>query len=344
MNILVTGGAGYIGSVLVPLLIQNKHSVKVLDRFFFGNPFKGFRSDDQLFHTLNSAITGDVRWVSPDIFRGIDTVIDLAALSNDPSGELNPALTWDINCVGRTRIATLAKHMGVRRYILASTCSVYGFNEEWLNEDSPTNPLTTYSKSNLQAEKNVLALADDNFCVTILRQATLFGLSPRMRFDLVLNQLVLSLFKEGILRISGDGTQWRPFLHVQDTVKAMMLVLNAPKEQVNREIFNVINCNCSINELAAKIAGAVGLPEKYELARIYFGTIDNRSYRIDSTKMWKFFKFKPSFDLSYGAQEIWGALNNGLDSGLRTFTVDWYKTLLEVDRLLIDIKLDGRIL
>lgn len=168
MNVLVTGGAGYIGSVLTTMLLEKGYKVKCLDRFFFGEEtLKEVSSNPNL-----ELIKDDIRWFDPEVLEDVDAVLDLASLSNDPSGELDPSKTYDINYLGRVRVAKLSKEYGVKRYVLASTCSVYGFQEDVLNEDSPTNPLTTYAKSNVLAEKDVLSLADDKFAATALRQAT----------------------------------------------------------------------------------------------------------------------------------------------------------------------------
>jgi nucleoside-diphosphate-sugar epimerase len=162
MRVLVTGGAGYIGSILCRMLLEKGYDVTCLDRFFFG--FDSIREIEDKIRVVKD----DIRWFDPDILRGIDAVIDMAALSNDPSGELDPQKTLEINYKGRVRVALLSKKAGVKKYILASTCSVYGFQEEVLTEDSPLNPLTTYAKANMLAEKDVLPLADKTFNVTCL--------------------------------------------------------------------------------------------------------------------------------------------------------------------------------
>ncbi|TMJ11202.1 MAG: SDR family oxidoreductase, partial [Bacillati bacterium ANGP1] len=180
-SLLVTGAGGYIGSVLTRMLLEHGDSVTAVDRFFFGR--QTLPPDDGRLRVIE----GDIRTLQQAELRGIDAVIDLAALSNDPAGELESEKTWAINHAGRVRIATLAKQAGVPRYILPSSCSVYGFQEGLLDERSPVNPLTTYAKANRQAEGDTLALADAGFCVVVLRQATVYGLSPRMRFDLAIN-------------------------------------------------------------------------------------------------------------------------------------------------------------
>src|SRR4030042_1231443 len=191
MRVLVTGGAGYIGSVLSKILVEKGHDVSCLDRFFFGK-----EAIENVSDKIN-LIKDDIRWFNSDILKGVDAVLDLASLSNDPSGELDPQKTLEINYKGRVRVATLSKKYKVGKYVLASTCSVYGFQEGTLNEDSKLNPLTTYAKANMMAEKEVLPLADNSFTVTVLRQATVYGFSHRMRFDLAINGMALGFFQNG---------------------------------------------------------------------------------------------------------------------------------------------------
>ncbi len=323
MKILVTGAGGYIGSVLVPMLLEKGHNVVALDRFFFGKD-KLPQGNKNL-----EIIEDDIRFFDSAILKGVDAVIDLAALSNDPAGELDPVKTWSINYLGRFRVATLAKLMGVKRYILPSSCSVYGFQEELVDENSHTNPLTTYAKANLKAEEDILKLADDKFTVVVLRQATVYGLSPRMRFDLAINGMVKGFFKNGKIPILRDGNQWRPFVHVRDTSKAMILVLEAPKEKVNKEIFNVGSDeqNYQIFDLAKRIAEAIGIPFKYE----WYGLPDHRSYRVSFKKIKKVLNFSPDYDAEKGATEIWEALKSGKlnPDDPKTITVEWYKHLLK---------------
>lgn len=323
MKVMVTGAGGYIGSVLVPMLLEKGYNVIALDRFFFGKD-KLPQGNKNL-----EVIEDDIRFFDPAILKDVDAVIDLAALSNDPTGELDPVKTWSINYLGRFRVATLAKIAGVKRYILPSSCSVYGFQENLVDENSPTNPLTTYAKANLKAEKDILKLADNKFTVTVLRQATVYGLSPRMRFDLAINGMVKGFFKNGKIPILRDGSQWRPFVHVKDTSKAMILVLEAPKEKVNKQIFNVGSNeqNYQIFDLAKRIAKAIDIPFKYE----WYGLPDHRSYRVSFNKIKETLNFSPDYNAEKGAIEIWEALKSGRlnPDDPKTITVEWYKHLLK---------------
>jgi len=324
MKVLVTGGGGYIGSVLVPYLLEKGFKVTCLDRFFFGQEtLKEVLSNPNL-----EILREDIRWFDPNILKNADIVMDLAALSNDPAGELDPAKTLDINYLGRTRVARLSKEFGVKTYLLASSCSIYGFREDMiLDENSPTNPLTTYAKANLMAEKDCLLLNDDKFAVTVLRQATVYGLSPRMRFDVAINGMVLGVFKNRKIPIMRDGTQWRPFVHVKDTSRAFLEVVEGEKEIVGGEIFNVgaDEQNYQIRSLAEIIAEA--LPVKFEIE--WYGNPDRRSYRVSFEKIKKALNFKPQYTPTEGAREVYDALGEGrVTDSLKTKTVEWYKHLL----------------
>ncbi len=323
MRVLITGAGGYIGSVLTRQLLAKGYKVLALDRFFFGKD--KLPSDTEGLEILQE----DIRSFDPALLKDIDAVIDLAALSNDPSGEIEPIRTWAINHLGRFRVASLAKATGVRRYILPSSCSVYGFQDAVVDETSDTNPLTTYAKANLKAEEDILALKDDRFTVVILRQATVYGLSPRMRFDLAINGMVRGFFLKGKIPILRDGSQWRPFVHVRDTAKAISMSLEAPAEKVSGQIFNVGSDeqNCQIMELAKRIAQAIGIEFKYE----WYGLPDHRSYRVSFQKIKRVLGFTPDYTPEEGAVEIWKALKEGrLDpEDPTTITVEWYKRLLE---------------
>jgi nucleoside-diphosphate-sugar epimerase len=339
MDVLVTGGGGYIGSVLIEMLLERGYKVKCIDRFFFGiEALSHVAGDPNL-----EIIKDDIRWFDPSILRDVDVVIDLAALSNDPAGELDPSKTIEINYKGRVRVAMLAKKRGIERYILASSCSVYGFQDEVVNENSPTNPLTTYAKANVLAEQETLQLVDNNFCVTALRQATVYGLSPRMRFDLAINGMVLGFYTHGKIPIMRDGTQWRPFVHIRDTSRAFIMVLEAEKELVKGEIFNVGSNeqNYQIKPLAKLIASAIGLPFNFE----WYGSPDKRSYRVDFSKIKDILGFKPKYTPKEGAKEVYDALVKGkIKDDIKTRTVEWYKFLLNAQKIVKEVELNGIIL
>jgi nucleoside-diphosphate-sugar epimerase len=338
MNVLVTGGAGYIGSILSRILLEKGYNVTCLDRLFFGtDSIKDIADKITL-------IKDDVRWFQPETLKKVDAVFDLAALSNDPSGELEPQKTLDINYKGRVRVASIAKKYGIKKYVLASTCSVYGFQEGTLTEESDLNPLTTYAKANMMAEKEILPLADKNFCATVLRQATVYGFSYRMRFDLAINGMTLGYYRNGKIPIMRDGKQWRPFVNIKDTSKAFIKVLETEPEVVNGQIFNV-GCdeqNIQIFDLAKLVAEACDLPFNYE----WYGDPDTRSYRVSFNKIRETLNFKPQTTIKEGAKTVFDALKEGRlnPDDPRTITVKWYKHLLEMQQLLRDTEIDGVIL
>lgn len=327
MNILVTGGAGYVGSILIGDLIKEKHHVKCLDRFFFGKESLNQFTSENL-----ELIEDDIRLFNPDLLSDIDVVIDLASLSNDPSAELDPNLTMNINHEGRSRVARLSKKMGVKKYILASTASIYGFQKEIVSEESDVNPLTTYSKASYLAEQDIIPLNDDNFCSVALRFGTIYGFSNRMRFDLVVNTMTYNLFSNGKIVIDGDGKQSRPLIHVNDVSKAYRQVIDAPEKTVGGQIFNAGSetQNYEISTLASEIISAIS--GDYQI--IHQGTNDHRSYQVSFEKIKKEIDFSPEFTVKDGAQEVFNALKSGvLKHTKKTITLEWYKHLLESGKL-----------
>jgi len=345
MQILVTGGAGYIGSVLVRLLLETGNRVQCLDRFFFGkDSLKEVISNPNL-----EIIKDDIRWFDPKILKNVDVVMDLAALSNDPTGELDPSKTFDINYLGRIRVARLSKEYRVKRYILASSCSVYGFNknednndnhnndtnennnnDSLLDETSKINPLTSYAKANAKAEEDVLLLSSSNFTVTALRFATVYGYSARMRFDLAINAMVLALFKSQKISVMRDGTQWRPFMHIQDAAIAYKLVMDTMPDTINGQIFNVgfDEQNYQMLPLSELIGKSINVD--YEVD--WYGSSDSRSYKVSFKKFKETVgnnNFKPLYSPQEGAMEVYKALKSGkLKETLQTKTVEWYKYLI----------------
>ena len=338
MKILVTGGAGYVGSILISDLIK-QHDVVCLDRFFFG---KNYLSQEKFTNKVE-LIQDDIRWFNPKILENIDLVIDLAAMSNDPSGELHPRKTFDINHLGRTRVAKLSKKFGVKRYILASSASVYGFQEKIVNEESTTNPLTTYSKSARLAELDILPLDDDNFTVTVLRFGTLFGVSPRMRFDLGTNAMIYSLFDTGKIIVDGDGKQKRAVLHVKDASHVYQTIINAPEEKIKKQIFNggSDDLNYDINEVAQQIGESTG--KSFEIE--HKGTNDLRSYTASFAKIKEILNFSPKYSIKDGVDEIYQGLDSGaIKKTKKTITLEWYKHLISSPELTDQVKMYDTIL
>ncbi len=319
MNILVTGAGGYIGTTLVPMLLKEGHHVKAVDRFFFGE--EKLKSHENL-----SIIYEDSRKINEEIFKDIDAVIDLVAISNDPSGEIFEKQTYEINHQSRVRTAKAAKKMGVKRYILPSTASIYGFQDKNLvaDETTKTNPLTTYAIANEMAENDILPLADENFCAVVLRQSTVYGYSPRMRLDLAINGMTYGAWKTGKLPLMRDGTQWRPMVHVRDTARAQIFMLTADKDKVNGEIFNVgskVNVY-KIKEIAEKVKQIV---PNVELE--WYGDADHRSYNVAFSKI-ESLGYKAEMIAEDGIKEILEKLESGeLEKTLDTITLDWYQEI-----------------
>ena len=337
-RVLVTGGAGYIGSVLSAMLLDQGYKVSVLDRFFFGPTLKHLEGRGDL-----RLIKGDIRTFPPELLEGVDAVIDLAALSNDPAGELEPEKTISINYRGRARVASLAKEKGVKRYILASSCSIYGFQDGVVDETSSVNPLTTYAEANYQAEQSVVPQGSENFIVTGVRQATVYGPSTRMRFDLAINGMTLGLFKTGKIPILRNGTQWRPMVHVQDTCRAFLRILECEAQLVNGEIFNVgsDDQNFQILPLAQRLAKGTDRPFEFE----WYGEPDHRSYQVSFRKIHDRLGYSTQFTPEDAAHDIYTSLENGsLVDDPTTRTVDWYQQLLSWHRVLQDIVLDDTVL
>ena len=339
MKVVVTGGGGYVGTSLVPLLLSRGHEVTVLDRFFFG---------DRFFSTLQHSgslrlVRDDVRWVEGKLFLGQDAVIDMAALSNDPAGELDPWKTYDINYLGRARIARLAREAGVARYVLTSSCSIYGSQDGILDESTPPNPLTSYARANVLAEQDTLPLANDKFCPTAVRFATLYGLSGRMRLDVAINGMVVGARKTGKIPVMKDGTQWRPFLHVTDAARALTDLLETDSRRVRGRFFNVgsDDQNFQIRRLAELVAGAMSDRPVLE----WYGDPDKRSYRVSFQKARDELGFRPERTPVDAAEEIERALDTGaLVPGPEHKTVEWYRHLLTDPEAGASVRIHGSVL
>jgi nucleoside-diphosphate-sugar epimerase len=285
----------------------------------------------------------DIRDLIPEDLTGVDAVFDLACLSNDPAGEIDPQLTYQINRDGRIHVAETAKKAGVNKYILSSSCSVYGQGDEVkLNEKSKTNPISVYAKSTLEAEQHNLGLADNNFSVTALRNATVFGLSTRMRFDLVVNLMTLSAFQKERIIVMGGGLQWRPLVHLKDVSQAFISTFLAPIKIVNQNIFNIGLTNIQIKNLSYMVSET--LPFKIDID-IAPDDSDKRDYNVDFTKAQDQIGFTAQRSIQEGVIEIYNALKSGnVDTGIKTVTVQWYKNILEAKKLTDSIYLNGRMI
>jgi len=333
MRILVTGHEGYIGTVLVPMLEEHGHEVVGLD----ANLYDACTFGDGI--PKVPTIRKDIRDVGPSELRGFDALIHLAALSNDPLGDLNPEITYAINHRGTVRLAILARDVGIRQFIFSSSCSTYGAaGDDLITEEAAFHPVTPYGHAKVLAERDVARLADGDFSPTFLRNATAYGVSPRLRFDLVLNNLVAWAFTTGRVYIKSDGTPWRPIVHIEDISRAFIAVLHAPREAVHNQAFNVGRTeeNYRIRELADIVSETVpGCRIEYAKD----GGPDKRCYRVNCSKLTSTLPdYRPQWDARRGAVELYGAYQRiGVRledfEGPRFKRVDHIKGLLESGRL-----------
>jgi nucleoside-diphosphate-sugar epimerase len=338
MRILLTGDRGYIGAVMVPMLIQAGHSVTGLDSDWF---------EHSAFSPLLSNIPSrkkDLRDLEVSDLEGFDAVVHLAGLSNDPLGDLNPTLTYDINHLASVQLAKLAKEAGVKRFLFSSSCSTYGaaVTEDLLDETAKFNPVTPYGRSKVLVEQDVAKLADAKFCPTFLRNATAYGVSPRLRFDLVLNNLVAWAHATKRIHIKSDGTPWRPIVHIADISRAFIAVLNAPMGLVSNQAFNVGRSeeNYQVRDLAEIVNETVpGCSIEYAKD----GSPDTRCYRVDFSKINRVLPdFEPQWTARKGAKEIYDAVR-GAGLQLEDFEGPRYKRISHIQELLNSGRLDANL-
>jgi nucleoside-diphosphate-sugar epimerase len=280
MKVLVTGTEGYIGVWLAPLLLERGHEVVGLDTGFYRD---GWLYDHGM-GKISSDRRQDIRHITEEDLRGFDAVVHLAELSNDPLGQHSPRVTYEINHLGTVALAEQCKRVGIERFVYTSSCSVYGAgSDHYRVEESSTDPQTAYAQCKVLVERDLSKMADDNFSPTFLRNATAYGPSPRMRFDLVLNNLAALAWTTREIRMSSDGTPWRPLVHLLDICEAVACCLDAPRDIIHNQIFNVGDnkANYQVKEIAQIVA------EVFPDCKLTFGSSngDNRSYRVSFDKI-----------------------------------------------------------
>ncbi|HSE41940.1 MAG TPA: SDR family oxidoreductase [Acidobacteriota bacterium] len=335
MRIVVTGHKGYIGSIMVPMLRNAGHDVTGLDTDFYEGCTFGNSAE------LDPGLRKDIRDVTHKDLEGHDAIIHLAALSNDPLGNLNPELTFEINYHATVRLAQIAKEAGVSRFLFSSSCSNYGAaGDQMLDENAAFNPVTPYGESKVLAEKGLLKLADDHFSPVYLRSTTAYGVSPRLRFDIVLNNLVAWAYTTGKIYLKSDGSPWRPIVHIEDISRAFIAVLDAPKEVVHNQAFNVgiTSENYQIRDLA------IIVNETVPNCKVEFAPDagpDKRSYRVNFTKIQQMLpSFKPKWNARDGAKELYETYRKtGLV--LEDFEGPRYRRIDRIQNLLASQRLDS---
>lgn len=310
-TIFVTGGAGYIGNIVVRKFLAEGYRVKVFDTFFFGRDSlrdvdgraELIKGDIRNFHSYASAL------------EGVDAIINLAAFSNDPTAEANPHANMEINAEGTKIVAEMAKKTGIKKFIQASSCSIYYTNDpndELKTEDSAVNPTAPYSLTKRLAEKYLIEMADDNFSPVMLRQATVFGFSPRMRYDLVVNTFCKAAFSTGRLTVNSGGEMWRPLVHIADVADAYLACLNAPIEKIHSQIFNISHKNYRVMELAHWIKEVLKGKKQIEVDAKYDDlSARDRSYRVSTEKIKNILGFEAKRGITEGVNEIWSYLEKG---------------------------------
>jgi nucleoside-diphosphate-sugar epimerase len=328
-TVLVTGGAGYIGSILVRRLLSQGFAVRVLDRLYWGRgPLQ------EVIHRIE-LIHGDIRHLHDEWFQGIDAVVHLAGLSNDPTADYDPQANWEINAVATEGLALACKRLGVPRFTFGSSCSIYDGLPQGTDycEEQEVRPKGAYSEAKYYAEDRLLELADEHFCPVILRQATVFGFSPRMRYDLVVNTFLKDALQAGRLSLHGGGWMWRPLVDVGDTAEAHIVSLQAPAEKVRGEIFNVVQDNYQIRSLAMMVSGLLRGENRDVLVEEVASPPRVRDYRCSNAKMTRVLGFTPQVTVLTSIANMLACINGDHFTEFdhpRYYNIRWTELLTEV--------------
>ncbi len=336
MKVLVTGTEGYLGCLLAPELLRDGHDVLAVDTGFYKAGWL-YNGVDATAHTL----VRDIRHLTVDDLEGVDAIVHMAELSNDPLGQLSPTITYEINHAGSVHLATLAKQAGVSRFVYMSSCSVYGVAEGEVDETSPVNPQTAYADCKTLVERDLLAMADDSFSPTFMRNATAFGASPRMRFDIVLNNLSGLAWTEKKIAMVSDGSPWRPLVHAMDIGQAIRRVLDAPRDLVHGEIFNVGSSeqNYRVRDIAEIVS------DVFPGCELSFGQSsgDNRSYKVSFEKINnKLPGFACEWNAERGARQLHDVFSS-INMDVETFTGRGHTRLSQLQHLINTHQVDEKL-
>ena len=338
-KILLVGGAGYVGAILAEELLERGYAVRVLDRLYFGED--GLRDvKDRI-----ELVAGDMRVLDPAILDSVDAVVNVGGLSNDPTAEYNPRANYEMNTLAARALAELCIANGVSRYLFASSCSIYDMgvaNDEkdlLQDEDTPVSPRAAYSSSKYEAERALLALAEQTpeFCPVILRKGTVFGFSPRMRYDLVVNTFVRDALSKGRLTVHYGGEMWRPLVDVRDVARAYITCLQAPDDRVRAQIFNVVYCNARISELALRVRETLReMGVAVDICADY-GYKGVRSYRVSGEKLRRVLSFQPLVSIEESVRDMVGRIErygyNDFDHP-KYYNIRWMRLLEAADKVI----------
>lgn len=336
-KVLLVGGAGYVGSVLAEELLERGYAVKILDRLYYGEG--GLRE----IHDRVELVVADMRALPPDLLEDVDAVVNVGGLSNDPTAEYNPTANYEMNTLATQTLAEMCRAAGVRRYVFASSCSIYdrgvGNDDKDIiqDEETPVSPRAAYSSSKREAEKILLDMAGDDFCPVILRKGTIYGFSHRMRYDLVVNTFVKFALSQGYLNLHYGGEMWRPLVDVRDVARAYILAIQTEEERVKGQIFNLSHRNYRISELALRVREAlrqVGLEPEI---RVDYGYKGVRSYRVSTKKIEQVLGFRSKVDVEESVVDMVEKIRRygytDFDNP-RYYNIRWMRLLEESQRII----------
>ncbi|MBN2319615.1 MAG: SDR family oxidoreductase [Acidobacteria bacterium] len=336
-KVLLVGGAGYIGSVLAHELLERGYAVRVLDRMYFGDQGLADIKDRV------EIVVGDLRDMPPTSLDNVEAVINIAGLSNDPTAEYNPAANYEMNTTASVALAKHCLEKGIRRYIYASSCSIYDFGvvdqqrDVLVDETAKVNPKAAYSSSKYAAEKELLPLASEKFCVTALRKGTVFGFSPRMRYDLVVNTFVKDAISKGFISLHYGGEMWRPMVDIRDAARAYIALLQAEQEAVNGQVFNLVNGNYRISELALRVRETLreaGIQVEVRPDYSYKGV---RNYRVSGEKLYKILNFRPQVSIEESVRTMVQEIRKGNCTDFdnpKYYNISWMRFLEEAHKVI----------